>query len=220
MLIFIHRDDKIKKGEWIIMSEKKSEDKRIGMTKTMLKDALIELMKEKSIIKLNIKEVCARAGVNRTTFYNHYESHFELYDDILRDIFEDIKKKMDNLGNRKLIGTQPDMSRAFLTEVFSYAEENRELLLVILSQNGMVSVGEAFSEWIDKYLLMEKATTFFRYRIQFVAAGVSNILWLWLNEPERMPAEDMAGLISVLYDKGIVNAIRSMGNEQLGLFFK
>ena len=43
--------------------------------------------------------------------------------------------------------------------------------------------------------------------MQFISAGVSNILWLWLNEKDRMPAEKISEVVSNLYNKGMENAI-------------
>ena len=56
----------------------KKEDRRIAMTKRLLKAALIELLKEQDIYHISIRELCERADVNRTTFYKYYGSQFDL----------------------------------------------------------------------------------------------------------------------------------------------
>ena len=58
------------------------ENQRIRLTKTLLKNSLIELMKTKSIYKITIKEICENADVNRSTFYKHYNTEFDLLKDI------------------------------------------------------------------------------------------------------------------------------------------
>ena len=63
-----------------------NEDRRIKMTKRILKDALIDLMRTKHINEISIKKICETADVNRSTFYHHYQSPEELYDDIINDI--------------------------------------------------------------------------------------------------------------------------------------
>ena len=47
----------------------KREDRRISMTKRMLKEAMTELLREKDIYHIAVRELCERADVNRTTFY-------------------------------------------------------------------------------------------------------------------------------------------------------
>lgn len=39
-----------------------------------LAKALIELLKNKDLDKISIRELCDRAGVGRATFYRHYHS--------------------------------------------------------------------------------------------------------------------------------------------------
>ncbi|MBQ7117468.1 MAG: TetR/AcrR family transcriptional regulator, partial [Clostridia bacterium] len=71
------------------MSETK-ESRRVKMTKMLLKDSLIDLMKDKSIHSISIKDVCDGADINRSTFYRHYNTQYELYDDIIQDIMNDM----------------------------------------------------------------------------------------------------------------------------------
>ncbi|MGN1117663.1 MAG: TetR-like C-terminal domain-containing protein, partial [Acutalibacteraceae bacterium] len=92
-------------------------------------------------------------------------------------------------------------------EVFEFAEENRELFLVILGNNGSISIGQAFTKYIDAFICDEKPSKYLRYCMQFVSAGVSTILWLWLNEKERLPAGRISEVVSTLYCKGLENVI-------------
>ena len=40
--------------------------------------AFLELLEEKDFAYITVKEICARAGVNRSTFYLHYETIADL----------------------------------------------------------------------------------------------------------------------------------------------
>ena len=51
-------------------------NQRRTLTKRLLKESLIELLKEKDIRKINITELCRAAGINRTTFYCHYSNQY------------------------------------------------------------------------------------------------------------------------------------------------
>ena len=46
-------------------------DARVRYTQRALKQALLTLLKEKSVNKITVKEVCALAELNRATFYSH-----------------------------------------------------------------------------------------------------------------------------------------------------
>lgn len=64
------------------------EDRRVIYTKNAIKDALLELMKEKSFEKLSISRVCEAAQITRTTFYSHYDSLEQVLDELINEAFE------------------------------------------------------------------------------------------------------------------------------------
>ena len=69
------KEQKEEKHEERDMQEKKQkENQRILVTKRLLGVALIKLLKEKTIHEISVRELCDKAGVNRSTFYNHYKS--------------------------------------------------------------------------------------------------------------------------------------------------
>ena len=48
-------------------------DPRIVRTKAALREALISLMEERGFDGFTVNDLCQRAGLNRGTFYNHFE---------------------------------------------------------------------------------------------------------------------------------------------------
>ena len=76
----------------------KKEDRRIAMTKRLLKAALIELLKEQDIYHISIRELCERADVNRTTFYKYYGSQFDLLTDMEKDMLDFIAKAIERIA--------------------------------------------------------------------------------------------------------------------------
>ncbi len=58
------------------------ENRKTKYTQMVLQDALMELMAEKSISKITIKELCEKADINRTTFYAHYTDQNDLLHEI------------------------------------------------------------------------------------------------------------------------------------------
>ena len=186
------------------MTEK--EDRRKVMTKKLLKEALIELMKDKPLHAISIKKICETADVNRSTFYNHYETQYALYDDILEDVSRDIGEiiRRDNGDGVKTL--------AVLTDIFQYAENNRNLFLVILGTNSNLNLGEKFTKNVDRFLNKETNSELYNYCTQFIAAGTANILWIWLNEENRRSAREVAMIIHALMIFGFKKAAYFVGN--------
>lgn len=122
------------------------------------------------------------------------------------DAFEVTRRMMREIYNNEKL-SHDEASKIFLRKVFEFAEENSELMLVLLGDNGSISIGEALTKYIDRFICDDNSSKYIRYCMQFISAGVSNILWLWLNEKDRMPAEKISEVVSNLYNKGMENAI-------------
>lgn len=175
--------------------------RRVKMTKLLLKQSLIELMREKSIHEISIKDICAGADVNRSTFYRHYNTQFELYDDVLEDITKDIGEIYASCAGEDYT------AQNFLTEILKYIEENRDTFLVILSGNSNVSMGETFNRFTNRFIDTENASELSVYIIQFIAAGMTSFIWTWLNKEQRRSAEDVALIISSVMTHGIKRSV-------------
>jgi len=64
------------------------EDPRVKRTRRMLIAAFGELVAEKSFRQITVQEVTARAGVNRATFYDHFEDKHALLEAAIVESFE------------------------------------------------------------------------------------------------------------------------------------
>lgn len=63
-------------------------DPRVRRTRQLLQEALIELIEEKSMESVTVQDIAARAGVNRATFYAHFEDKNALLNYMVRDKFQ------------------------------------------------------------------------------------------------------------------------------------
>lgn len=174
--------------------------RRVKMTKALLKTSLIELMKTKSIHTISIKEICSGADINRSTFYRHYNTQYELYDEIVHEILSELIK-----AYQKSRENEDDMQDS-IAAVLEIAERNREVCLVILSDKGNVTMGESFVKAISP-VVEEEASELTVYLFQFMAAGLANIVWTWLNKPVRQSPKELASLMTSMMKHGIYKTI-------------
>ena len=63
---------------------------RVQYTRRALRSALIDLICEKPLSDITVTDLCARADVNRSTFYLHYMGVHELLEEIEDAILERI----------------------------------------------------------------------------------------------------------------------------------
>ena len=48
-------------------------NRRVRFTRSALREALIDLILEKPLVSITVKDICARADINRSTFYLHFK---------------------------------------------------------------------------------------------------------------------------------------------------
>ena len=108
------------------------ESRKTRYTKTVLKDSLIELMKEKPISKITIKELCENADVNRTTFYAHYEDQYQLLKSIEDETFSRAREAIAGFTGK----TDKSDTIRYLEQIFEYVVENGSHIQVLMSERG------------------------------------------------------------------------------------
>ncbi len=52
-------------------------------TALLMDEALLQLLEKKDFAFISVKEICQKAGVNRSTFYLHYETTNDLLEETI-----------------------------------------------------------------------------------------------------------------------------------------
>lgn len=170
----------------------KKEDRRVVMTKRMLKDALIDMLKEKDIYHISIRELCEKADVNRTTFYKYYGSQFDLLGDMENDILEFVAKTIQN--NEKT-------PEKIISLVCNYLEQNLEFVRLIINNNIDPSFAQklfamnSIKESALKKCSVENSESTIDYIYNFLTYGSFRMVCIWLNKEDRESPEEFAKLI-------------------------
>lgn len=181
-----------------------SENRRTTMTKKLLQNSLIEILENKSIHDITIKEICDNADVNRSTFYRHYNTPHTLFDEIYNNVYHDI------INIAKQFRAPNFNSVEVMTTILNYCEENRRLCMVLLSENGELNIGKSFSDLVTRAIMETpdaQTTELHLYVIQFMAAGMANFIWNWLNNENRLPARTVARGMMMLINHGFNRAL-------------
>lgn len=100
-------------------------DARVKYTKMVLKNALLELMKEKTVNRITVREVCDKAGLNRATFYTHYADCFALLENIENDLLRDFELSMEKCV------PMFDITK-LVTAIYDIIEKNEEVCRVLI----------------------------------------------------------------------------------------
>lgn len=171
------------------------ENQRIRLSKTMLKDALLRLLKEKPIEKISIYELCAAAQINRTTFYKYYGSQYDLLAEIEAELFTKLEEKLsvtsgphtDNLCEAlKILLGEGDKLIVLVNNIPD--EEFSEKLFALPAIRTLLS-----NEIPSEFTGTER-----EYVYLFFCQGGYAIIRSWLNRADRESPEKIASLITRL----------------------
>lgn len=120
------------------------ENQRVLLTKRLLKEGLLELLRRKELEKINVSELCREAGINRATFYKHYT----MPQDVLRQIEQDLVEDLRELA--PAVRTAEN-GRRYLEDICTYLYDRRELMQILLSCNTDEDLVSMFSEANRRY---------------------------------------------------------------------
>lgn len=168
----------------------KNENQRIMLTKHLLQTAFLKLLKTKPIHAISIRELCAEAGINRTTFYYHYGSQYDLLADISQRFLDSIARCLKDTD-----GSSQGAIQQRVTRVLHYIEENLELSALLLNN----SIDPTFAE---RLFSLQQITDLLQRAladcadeqersavIAFAIHGSYKLLCDWINDPQRISPE-------------------------------
>ncbi|MGN1227460.1 MAG: TetR/AcrR family transcriptional regulator [Christensenellales bacterium] len=170
----------------------KSESKYYN-TALLMNQALIELLNKKEFEYITIKEICEKAGVNRSTFYLHYETKNDLLSECIENTNEQFVKyfnkstkdffdKMKICTNDELILISPE----YLNPYLKYIKENKIIHQVAIKHALIMNSTEKFNSLnqhifkpiFDKFGIDEKTE---HYMIAYYINGIIAIINEWIK---------------------------------------
>ena len=111
------------------MSENNNISQRVILTKRLICEALIEMLRTRKINKISIRELCRIAGINRTTFYNHYGSQYDVLNEIAEAYLQSTSfSVMNDIAEGKSI-------YECLVRALQYMKDHLELAKLVLDKD-------------------------------------------------------------------------------------
>lgn len=171
--------------------EPKREDIRIQRTYSLLLGALTDLLAEKPFDEIRVTDICDRARVHRSTFYDHFEDKVHLLTFGIRELM-DIFVPLSPTTSRE--DYQQVMHR-----IFKYFLKSRKMYTLLFLDIRNASAKALFREnYIRAYegLMKESFSSVPRedqliYSRHFIGGILSVVDW-WLETDAQMPPEELA----------------------------
>lgn len=176
-------------------------------TAILFDEALIYLLEKKDVEYITIKEICTKAGVNRSTFYLHYESISDLIEETMNyinkkfvDYFNENSKdfiekiKYSPLEELKLV------ERRYLNPYLNFIRDNKKIFKVSFHNPIGMSAFDKFNH-LKQYILIPILERFNvpekerNYLIAFYINGIMAIIKEWIDKDCKESIDDVENII-------------------------
>ena len=188
------------------MEMEKKTDLRVIKTKNLIYNTLIELMKDKTFEEIKVSEICARALVNRSTFYAHYEDKYEFLVDFL-DTFKDSLTSYLDTNNNNLNTKEYYME--MLKLLLTHIEDKKNIYSAIMVNNRNGVMMDIISDVVNKDIKkrvqesgLNKGTIPVDIVAKFYIGAITNVGIEWITD-NKYSKEDILNYLEKLLPNNI-----------------
>ena len=178
-------------------------------TAARMDEAFLELLEKKDFTYITVKEICEKAGVNRSTFYLHYETVSDLLAESARYIITQFVEAMphDTAEFMSQIQTRPLeelylITPEYLTPYLNYIKKHRRIFRTTLEQASVLGMNDAYLS-LNRHVFIPILNRYQvplsnqKYMMPFYINGLMGIVNEWLKEDCEDSIERMISVIQV-----------------------
>jgi len=168
------------------------EDRRVRKTKRALREGLAELLTEKSIQNITVRELTDKVDIHRSTFYANFTDIYDLYSQIEDAVIQEIG---EIFSENYVIG-----SKVFFEILFKYISENRQVCRMFLGKNVSPTfysrLTDLFKEaylicWRNEFGVTGTAEEL-EYYVHFYLSGSLAVIGKWADEDFEYSTEQLS----------------------------
>lgn len=166
-------------------------DPRIARTRRSLQEALFDLARERDLDEISVADIAERAGVNRSSFYQHYSDKDTLLADAIDAVVEEAGADIPVLSE---ITPEPP---AILVEYLRHVEDNAAVYARVFGDHGSPVALARLSDRVQAIVIgavaHSHAQEFDDVPPDVLAAGLSGsvlgVIRVWLARDPRPSVE-------------------------------
>lgn len=182
-------------------------------TAVKMDEALISLLEKKDFEYITIKEICVAAGVNRSTFYLHYETTRDLLEEALEHLNQKFQSYFDSddAATLKKVESGSLDELIFITEenlepYLNFIKEHKRIFAAVLKNPEIFASEHAFRRLsklvfypvLERFAVPEAERD---YTLMFYIKGIIGIITEWI----RRDCKEEVGFITQLIIKLILS---------------
>ena len=178
-------------------------------TAARMDEAFLELLEEKDFAYITVKEICEKAGVNRSTFYLHYETVNDLLTESARYIFDKLIAYMpqDTSEFIERIQTRPLeelhlITPEYLMPYLNFIKEHRRIFRTAVEHSSVLGMDDAYIA-LNRHVFTPILHRFNippskqQYIMLFYINGLMGVINEWLKEDCKDSVEHIISVMQI-----------------------
>ncbi len=176
------------------MNAKGDKNRSVRSTRRSLQKAMVELLKEKPIERITVRELADMADINRATFYLHYKDVYDLLEQMEQAAISEMQEFLTSDAIKDFSSNGYPM----VEQIFSYLYEHQERFSVLFGPNGRKEIRKQVIDINTEFLLsiMDKEQSFpcsmeLEMGARFLFAGAFEVLERQMLRGESFNNEEL-----------------------------
>ncbi|HVL00693.1 MAG TPA: TetR/AcrR family transcriptional regulator [Dongiaceae bacterium] len=188
-------------------SSQENQDPRAVRSREALRSALLQLLEEKALEQITVRDIVAKAGIGYTTFFRHHPTKESLLEDVAAE-------QISTLFQMSIPVMDAQDVRSGAIAMLSYVDEHRSIWSTLLTGGAAAFIREEFLRQAravadvrgqsDNLLPPDLGT------ILIVGSALELIVW-WLRQENPVSIERIADIL----DCAIVTPIIAAGSRKI-----
>jgi AcrR family transcriptional regulator len=174
-------------------------DRRVQRTRKLLQDAFVHMTIAKGFAAVTVRDITEFAGVNRATFYRHYQDKFDLLDHYAEEVYHlldapdaaSFPADRENAGSERL--------PAGMVRMFEHIRAHAKFYSVMLGKDGDPGFTVKMRSYIEIRLRQSLPATLTaeplaELYLNYVSSGSVGVVLWWLEHEDAYTPTAMTAL--------------------------
>lgn len=183
------------------------QDERYYVADEAICDAFLLVLKEKDLEKITVSDVIKKAGIVRSTFYNHYDNIPALVTAIEDKTIDDIFSLMETFHPKN----DADICKSFFVTICDYTMNNPFLANLLRSPRGNEFFEKALTmfhryvaEVTQNVVPSSHSKEELSYMVACTIGSTIGVLHKWTKDNFAIPAEAVADILTQAFIAGML----------------
>lgn len=181
------------------------DNQRTRLSKKMFQNAVLELLEEKGgIEKISVRELCARAELNRSTFYAHYAEPREVLTEAEEDILCETAAHIKKIGEQKTGG-----GKEYVSSFLRYIRGNDKVFRVLLVTAADPAFKSRFMQLslmnLFEHMRLSMEEDRQQYVYSYLLNGSFGVITQWIRSDYAAAVPELVELLFTLNASALTN---------------